>query len=97
MPRVMKDHPMGWVAQECRATDHRGQNATRTFDAQVRFNTRLLGHPAHQRLGLMRVQPITHDMEAASPRDGSQPPLAHVPENRPPCVSGRRQEPAVSP
>src|SRR4029453_180725 len=65
--RVVEDHPMARIAQE-RCPRWLGvQDASFAFLAQVESELRLGGHPAHQRLGLMRVEVIHHKMP---PRGG---------------------------
>ena len=61
--RVIEHHLMGRVMQKRGATFHRLQDATFAFDAQRLRRDRLpLGDPAHQRLGLMDIQVVEHEM-----------------------------------
>lgn len=61
--RKVQHDLVGGVVQKRRAAFHRLQNAAFALDTQrLRSNAFLLGHPVHQRFGLMNVQVVQHDV-----------------------------------
>jgi hypothetical protein len=61
--RIVKHYLVGGVVQKGRAAFHRPENPTFALDAQrLRCKPVLLGHPTHQRFGLMDVQVVQHEM-----------------------------------
>src|SRR6266567_4187696 len=60
---VIEYHLMGWIMQKRGAAFHRLQNATLAFNSQRLWgNSFALSHPLDQRLGLMDVQVVHHQV-----------------------------------
>src|SRR5947209_3477697 len=61
--RVVNDHLVRRVMQECGSAFHRLENPAFAFDAQrLRRDAFALGNPAHQRFGLMDVEIVQDDV-----------------------------------
>src|SRR5919199_1542352 len=70
--RVVKHDPVGGVAQEGGPRRLALQNATLAFHAQLDVQIRLICHQVHQRLRLMDVQIVHHEVPACDRRVAHQ-------------------------
>jgi hypothetical protein len=60
----MEDDLVTGIAQERGPARHQGQYPIFAFLAQIVFSAGNLGHPSHQRFGLMGVEVVTDDVPA---------------------------------
>src|SRR5919197_1020709 len=59
---VMKDNPVGWITEKRGSGFHRGEKAGFAFDTPVDIRIRVLSDIADERLGLVCVEIIDHEM-----------------------------------
>ena len=59
---VVEDNAMGQVGQECGPSCHGCKHARVALDAQIIVNIRLVGDETHQRLRLVGVEVVNHEM-----------------------------------
>src|ERR1700724_3229552 len=73
---VVEHHLMRHIVQECGSAFHRLENTALAFDSQrILYDPFLFGHPTDQRLRLMDIQIIQHDVPLLRRRITGKEPL----------------------